>query len=335
MLQTTTELLTNILYRAHELRILTDPITGSERLDAALIYLNRAYYALALGGREFMPAGSGQYPQNWWWLRKSTPGILTLEAVATAGTVAVTQRSTTITFSSPPAASVAGRYFQTGTWADVFRIASHTAASATAVLDAEYTGITAAALGYKVMALEYPLATDVLRILAPMRVHQSTGSYWHENDNKIHQRDLVAMEHEYPLYRMQSGMPSNFAMVGESRVRFNRYGGSTSTELFRVEYEYVLRPPVLTNAASEEPLVPLQHRSILVDLALYYLMIDKNDDRAQVFANDGRGGLTTMMIEQSARLAMPDGMYGKLMPRSPRGRRAGVWRTTGGRLLTW
>lgn len=87
-------------------------------------------------------------------------------------------------------------------------------------------------------------------------------------------------------------------------------------ESMRVEYRY--RPAVaeLTDSLSSIPLVPLQWRHLLSDMALTYLLLDKNDDRSNAIALSARTGLAAMLKENRRRLTKIGGSYtGKIFPR--------------------
>ena len=71
----------------------------------------------------------------------------------------------------------------------------------------------------------------------------------------------------------------------------------------RVEYDYIKRPAALANTPLEEPLVPLEHRHVIADLALAYLFMDKNDSRAAQVLQLAQAGLVTMAGENRARLS--------------------------------
>jgi len=88
-------------------------------------------------------------PRAWWWLEKKED-IVTYAKITT-GTVTTTVSSTTITFSSAPAASVAGYYFKTTGDPTIYKISAHTAASTTATLDTAWQDSTTdgSGLGYK------------------------------------------------------------------------------------------------------------------------------------------------------------------------------------------
>ena len=280
-LQYASDLLDDALFRAGE------KIDGTSDFEAAALrYLNRSYSGIWMGGRELVP----DVQEEWHWLRKYPPGVLTLQPSIATGTVLVTNNSTGITFSSAPAVDLDNWFFKVDTHEDVFRISAHTAGAAAATLDSVYTGEDAAAAAYKVFKLEYDLASDVLRVVSPMRAFRAEREYL------IDGIDLLALDAGYPLALIESGMPTKFAAVDEDTVRFNRYGGITSTALIRVEYDYLYRPAVLTDAATE-PVVPWQFRSVLSDWVTGWLMLDKADSRAGAMLDAARSGVVAMAQE--------------------------------------
>lgn len=293
------DLVDDILFRAGE------PTDGTSNFESvALQYLNRAYRALWMGGGEFLDGNN----QNWWWLRKDPPGTLTLQPSISTGSVNVTNNSTSITFSSAPASSVAGYFFRVTGEEDVFRISAHTGGAASATLDSVYTGTTAATASYKLMKMEYDLASDVLRVIAPMR----TRLY---RDGFIYGIDLGAMEQKWPLHLAEASVPTEFAHIKEQKIRFNRFGSDTAGELIRVEYDYLYKPADLTNSGSEEPVVPLQYRHLLSDMALVMLFIDKNDDRATIVIAAAKAGIIAMREENKKRWAATSRRMGRIRSR--------------------
>ena len=280
-LQTAADILDDALFRCGE-----STAGASDFEAAALRYLNRAYSGIWLGGRELVP----DIQEAWKWLRKYPPGVLTLTPSISAGTVNVANNSASITFSSGPTPSVADWYLKVDGHEDVFRVSAHTAAAAAATLDSVYTGEDDAAATYRVYKLDYALASDVLRVLSPMRAFRAERRY------EIVGVDMLALDSDYPVALAESGMPDHFANVEESTVRFNRHGGTEATSLIRVEYDYLYRPAVLTDAAVE-PVVPWQWRSVLSDWVTGWLMLDKNDDRASAVLAVAASGLTAMALE--------------------------------------
>ena len=298
------DLINDVLFRAGE------PTDGTSDFETqALTYLNRAYQIIWTGGGEF----DETLNEEWWWLRKAPPGVLTLQPKIVAGTVAITNGASGVTFSSAPtpaidASTASGWFFRVADHPDWFRVSTHVSGSTAATLNSVYTGPTATAKSYLLAKLEYPLATDVLRVFAPMRVQQ-------DGQNEIEGRDLYGLEREWPLRTIQGGVPRAFAPVGERRVRMSHWGGASGTKLIRAEYDYLRRPADLTDSGSEEPLVPHQYRKVLADMAVFYLFLDKNDTRAEGAGRLAQGGLRSMAREQRRRQTLTSRINGQIIPR--------------------
>lgn len=110
---------------------------------------------------------------DWPFLRSSNPLEIQTVADLTTGTISTTAGSTTITFSSAPAVSVAGRFVQTSSSNDWYRIASHTALSTSATLaTAAIYNLTAGT--YTVRKIYYSTSSAVDRIL---QIRQSITPY--------------------------------------------------------------------------------------------------------------------------------------------------------------
>src|SRR5262245_27605140 len=67
------DLLADVLFRAGEFD--PDGVSVSGWQAQALVYLNRAYQSLWMGGSEFT---QGEVNEDWWWLRAPYPGVLIL-----------------------------------------------------------------------------------------------------------------------------------------------------------------------------------------------------------------------------------------------------------------
>lgn len=285
--------------------------------------LNRAYREIWMGGGALVPDIS----EPWLWLKKDPPGVLTLNPVVDTGTLAVTNNSASVTFGTAPAASMAGRFLKVSDHPDVFRVLSHTGGAGAATLDGVYTGTTNGTASFKVMQLEYSLAADVLQLIAPMRVYK-------DNKQEIDGVDLISLERDYPLAMVESGTPDRFALVTESKIRFNRYGGLTSTELIRVEYDYLAKPSAELADDSTEPAIPLMYRQVLADYTLFYLLQSKSDGRAEGVGAQAKAGLMAMAKDNQARRAQMSRLAGKIITRPGNVRRLQrVLRTSSGLVI--
>ncbi len=297
------ELLDDMLRRAGE------TTSGNSKYEArSLIYLNRAYRALADGGLEF----DNKKIRDWWWL--FTQGNLILQPAYTTGTVSVTQNNATITTSAVIATTRAGWYFKVEGWPDVFKVSTHTAGTATLVLDSVYTGDNNATANYKLMKLEYDLGTgtpnDFARLYAPMRAHQGAA-------HEVYSSSLREFNEQFPISMIQTGVPDRFTFMDTNTVRFNRYIAADD-DYVRLEVPYIKNVTDLTDSASEEPLVPPRHRQVLADLGLYYLMFDKEDPKTEGILAQAKSGLAAMQNEQDSRVSRM-GYPGQILPRGARG----------------
>jgi len=292
---TSADLLDDILFRIGEA---TD---GTSDYNAAAIrYLNRAYQALWGGGTEIDPNTN----ESWWWLRKSDPGVLTILPRVT-GTASVTNNSTTVTLSVDPGTDLDDYRFKVDDFADVFNVSTHTTTAM--VLDAVYTGPTNAAVAYTAFKNEYALASDFLDMVSPMRAFQNGRVFI----DGISEFDL---DRKWPLVDISSGMPKAFCMTGEREVRFSHYGGAESTDLIRLEYDYLAEPIDLVDDTAS-PVVPRKHRKILSDFATALLLADKDDDKAQAIFVLAQRSLLGMAKENRSQQIKFGRRLGKILPR--------------------
>lgn len=297
-LKFSSDIINDALFRAGE------PTDGTSDYKAtALEYLNRAYKALWTGGGEIAPTVN----EPWLWLKKDPPGVLILEPVISLGSVTVVNGSASVTFSNGPSQSVAGWFLRVSGHSDVFRILTHTAASTSATLDSVYTGDSATS-PYELMKLEYTLAADLYRVIAPMRVQASRQA-------EIEGTDLSAMEANWPLMTVSNGVPSRFALVTDTKIRFNAAGLTDPGDYIRVEYDYLKIPADLTDSGSEEPLVPLQYRHVLADYILFMLAIAKNDDRSGGWLKQAQAGILAMASDNRARTQQFSRSVGRIYTR--------------------
>ena len=296
---TSQDLVNDILTRGHELN------DGTSDFDADVVtYLNRAYLGLLRGGSELDP----EVDEAWWWLRADDQGVLTLNPVIDSGTVSVENNSATITFSSAPTPSVAGRHFKVDDHADVFIISAHTATEAGATLESVYTGPTNTEASFRVMQIDYDLATDVLHLSQAMTAFQ-------DGQGKIIGIDLPELTAKWPRNTLSSGVPKNFSMIADQKVRFSHYGGIDNTDLIKVDYEYMRLPTDLADDTNN-PIVPREYRYILADWALAFLFSAKDDTKSGDAAALAQRGLQAMAKENRRRMVRQGGgAFGKIHPR--------------------
>ncbi len=316
----TKDLVDDVLFRGGE------AVDGTSDFHAkALEYVNRAYQAVWMGGSEIDPTIN----EEWWWLRNS--GSLFM-APAVKGSVTVAQGSSAITFGSAPMSSLTGWHFKKADGRNtVYKILAHTGGSPSATLDANYLEAsgTVTGIAFKTdMDLGGAIggAANLLKVVSPMYSHRA-----HERGHEVDGIDLAAMTRTYPVAEIEAGVPTKFAHLSESEVRFNRYRADTDTDL-RVDFWYLRRPADLTYSTSEEPLLPMSYRRLLADIAAYWLFMDKNDDRADAAILAAKALLKAMQKEHRYRIVR-QGNLGQIYPRAPSGVRGGVRRTESGSII--
>jgi hypothetical protein len=127
--------------------------------------LNRVHHALVNGGTiSLSPDATVDINETWPWSLSQRPLLLELQPKITTGSVTLTLASESVTFSSGPSVSVAGWYLKVDGREGVYRIASHTAASTSAELDAAWPLSTVTAGTFTLFKLDYDLISDYLVI---------------------------------------------------------------------------------------------------------------------------------------------------------------------------
>jgi len=281
-----------------------EPSNGtSDYENQAVVFLNRGYQMIWMGGSEIDPS----LKEEWPWLRAAQSGVITLVPPYT-GSVTVTRGSTAIVFAIAPAASVSGWFFKADAVGDVFRITSHTAASTSATLDSMYTGPSSATEGYKVFKTDYDLPADVLRIISPMRSYRNT-TY------TVGSVESGQLEQRWPMAQASFGVPESYALIGDATVRFSHYWNSDRGDYLRLDFDYLQRPSDLTDDASSVPLLPFQYRHLLADYVSYRIMLAKNDNRADGMGLVFKAGVMAMARENHHRIQVGGNESGHISPR--------------------
>jgi hypothetical protein len=309
---TTRDLKNDVLFRASEKQ-------GSEYGAPVVDYLNRTYKSLCNGASEFLP----EYVEDWWWLRGSDN--LTLEPAINDGTIAVTKDSASVVFSVPPVASAVGKRIRIVGHPEIFVVDVHTAGVGAATLDSPYTGATNGAAAYSLMKVMYDVSAEVASLISPM--------IGYRNNPKINGMSPERMDSEWPLPDLSTGIPQSFSLEDNRTVRFS-HGGRTDGFSMRIEYRFRRMVADLTDDVSSIPLVPIEWRHILADMALTHVMLAKNDDRSNAHALSARTGLAGMIKENRRRIAKMGGNAGQIYPRmSEFSRLRGPLRTESGLII--
>lgn len=149
------------------------------------------------------------------------------------------------------------------------------------------------------------------RIVEPFKMHRGSS-----HEGSIYGVDAESFQRNYPFALIEEGLPTRFATVcektdGTFTVRFNRF----PQEKTRVEVEYVPIPRDLKDDSMSIPLVPRKHVDVLEDAATFYLLLDKSDDRAQMYANLLQGKLNAMIAQHRGSQVRAGKHFGEIISR--------------------
>jgi hypothetical protein len=260
---------------------------NSDYYSSALRYLNQTYFDILNSAGVFFD-GINPLKHDWPFLVKD--GSLILEPRINAGTVIVTSGSPTITFSSPPSISVQGWNFKVYGNDEAFVIVSHTAGDSTATLDSDYVGgPTNPSASYLLFKTDYDLPSDFKKFVGPL---------WADNlivpNSGIKGIELEEFNLRNRLNSVTLEVPTEFAFLQSKKIRFN-CAGSLSGVKRRIKFRYVFSPPLLQNTTGEEPVVPVEYRSILANGTTYFILLSKNDDRAIIYHKMAQTKLMNMI----------------------------------------
>jgi hypothetical protein len=300
---TTLDLVRDVLFRAGE------PTTvQSDFYQRALEALNRAQLVVAAGGQEFDPA----ITEAWRWHRSVRPAVLIVpppDGVTLACTFGSTQAQVDPATPLDADTEWVGSTFwscQTGTRP---RVAAITADRTVLTWDApwiEPTGEYSGAL----QIWDAVLPDTVLRVLDPLRITCQSSPMRPYEVSGIGQ---LVLERQWPPLTQCPGFPEAYTMVGTRTLRFNR----PPEVWMRVEVEHMTVPPALTDSELSVPREPPEYRYVLADIALYYLMVDRDDNRAQGMAMQARSRLQAMVRRERTMQQQIASDYAHLRPRVP------------------
>jgi len=290
----------------HALDLVNEKTDGtSEYEDQSVSLLKQALQTLADGGTIF----GADINEEWLWLQKSTPGIITLQPKIPV-TFSSENGSQSVDFGTEPVASidssVEGWFFKADNESDIYRIATHDSGGHYASIDSEYTGATVSTGDGKVFKLEYDLPSDFLRFYSPIRLQR-------DNQREITVGSEQAMDRDWPLLDVESGVPTRAAFVDQNTLRFNRYADKN---MIRLELPYLFDPNTPLNATSDTLPCPEAHYGFFVYFIAHFLAIlKKESDKAAVFQNMASAALSRLVAANRRTKVSGQRDLGKIHPR--------------------
>jgi len=301
---TTADLLDDALTKIGE------KIDGTSDYESdALTYMNTFYKSILAGGNEF----NVELGEQWVWAKAANPGVLTLRSAYTTGTVSLTQESVSGAFSVAPASSQVGKMLKITDRSDVFRVTAHVAGATAFTLDDIYTDLTSTALNFKLYTLDYALVADAIRQIGPLTCYRQQSNV--DDEGKIYGQDLASFNRQFPLHRLEEGIPTHFAIKANAGGVITLRMSHSVAELTRVEYDYIPLPVALTDSATSIPLVPIEHRQVLSYMTSYALCVDKEDTKADHFFKLSQAKLQAMVQATRKEQLHVSKDRGRLIPR--------------------
>lgn len=306
--QNTSDLKQDVLLKSGEL---TD---GTSEYDTlAIQYINRAQQAMVSGALELGLDVGEPYP----WALNKYPSVLTLQPPNTSFTFNLTNGSTAGTFNSAPTTSFLNWYILLNDFAECYRIASHSANSASFTIDGPFNNATSTTpYPGQMLLLDYTLDANVLRLVAPFTTYRNTTVLYNDA-GQIAFTDFSNFARQFPINQLETGTPNMASeMYKDSTtmtptIRINRI----PDQQLRVEYNYVPIPPVLVDDPTSIPIIPYNHRITLSHYATYYLLLDKNDQRSAEYRELTKAGMMALKREMQQQKILSNPNYGSMIAR--------------------
>lgn len=155
------------------------------------------------------------------------------------------------------------------------------------------------------------------KLTQPARVYYGYQFGYGSESGQVCNIDPVRFERDYPLIDLRVGTPQYFCVTGEHSpdgklsIRFNKY----PTQQMRVEFEHIPLPKDLQNNAQSIPKIPRKFVRLLEFGASYYLLIDKEDSKADSYLNLAKQMLTGMMKFNRTELEKTSRNFGSVIAR--------------------
>ena len=234
---------------------------------------------------------------------------------AVSGTITVTHGSLSATITSPaisqgirPSRTLVGEMFTAPHLSAWPRVEVHPPDTYDITWDAPWVDASGSITG-AFWKLDYTLPADVLRVLDPIRAFQQGPDQ--ARCGEITGIDRLQMERAWPIRSVAMGVPNAYAVIAERTLRFNRPAHAP----IRIEVDFMQVPPVLYDNANSVPREPLEYRHVLCDIALAYLLVDKDDSRAMTAAQAAARRLLSMQRREQAIGTQIASDYGALQTR--------------------
>lgn len=307
----------------------------SDYHEQALVYLNKAYRSIIAGSCEF----DVDIGECWPWAFGAQEIVLTLNPPVGTNwnqslTVNLTYNSSSGSFSSPPQnfktlsnVSVQGWWIQTTASSEWYYITQHTLGSTAFTIDSVFNDTTTTLSSFLCCQLDYTLTAvgqltspptepgGIMRLTDAMECYRQQD-YSNDNEYKIYGVDTREFKRQYPLSIIELGVPTRFCITAQSNtgvftVRFNKYIDCQS----RANIQYIPVPIDLTSNPDAVPIIPIEHRDVLIYIACFWLMKDKTDSRGADYLQLAQAKLKALTQDARKKMDQQQKLKGVLVPR--------------------
>lgn len=252
--------------------------TTSVLQSSTLDFVDRAHKAIVAGGGELND--KEQRPVIFSWARAAYPKTIVLSTKET-GTLAATEDSNSVTFSAAPSQNLLDWHIKINNEDPIYRISAHSGVSTSATLDSTFINANGSALSFTAFKLVYTVgASDILIPLGPIRSHVRT-------DSRIDIVSESTMIKQYPLMDVRESNPKMAAIIAASSGNITLLFNSYPSEKRRVDLPYIPIPATLDLVGSN-PIVPVDHRLLIAELAASFMASQVDDDRSKMFFDRAR-----------------------------------------------
>jgi len=154
-------------------------------------------------------------------------------------------------------------------------------------------------------------AGGIARLVEPFVNYARRGEY-----SKIYGIEALRFMQDFPLGEIREGIPTCFTRIAEDpygkiTVRFNYY----PKEVERFEVNWVPVPRSIQNNSASIPILPATDVDVLEFGASYFILTDKEDDKAQAYGQLVQAQLKSMMKNNRVEQGKVGKYFGQLIPR--------------------
>lgn len=159
----------------------------------------------------------------------------------------------------------------------------------------------------------------VMRTTKPITMYREAPAYYNsaKDAGKIFQIDDNTFLREHPLNRLIQDVPDRFCVVNQTptglwTIRFN---ASVLEDPIRIEFNYIPVTRKLVDNQYSIPSVPGNYSKFLVYGAAHFLLLDKSDNKAELYKNLAVAQLQALINDNRKGISLSGINFGRLIPR--------------------